>query len=217
MDHPAITPRRLPRPSAHRQRVAVLFADISGFTRLVESAEPELVYEVVRPLLDELALLVRLHDGEIQQVLGDGFMSVFGLRWQDGDEADRAVRAGLALVATGASGVHPPVHVGIEYGEVLVTPSWEAAGFGVWGRAVPLARRLCELAGPGQIRIGPSAFAHARPGAWSATPATVHPKGVTGAVTAYDVTMAAPAPATAPARATAPAPAPAPAAAPVAG
>lgn len=193
MEHPAITARPPTQLGRHRQRVAVLFADISGFTTLVESAEPEIVYEVVRPLLDELALLVRLHDGEIQQVLGDGFMAVFGLRWQDGDEAERAVRAALALVATGASGVHPPVHVGIEYGEVLVTPSWEAAGFGVWGRPVTLARRLCELAGPGQVRIGPGTFAHARPGAWSAAPTTVHPKGLTGAVTAYDV-AAAPAP-----------------------
>src|SRR2546429_3454499 len=65
---------------AQRRQVAVLFADISGFTRLVESVDPETVYQVVRPLMDELALRVRLHDGEIQQILGDGFMAVFGLR-----------------------------------------------------------------------------------------------------------------------------------------
>jgi class 3 adenylate cyclase len=95
----------------------VLFADISGFTRLVESVEPEVVYEVMRPLMDELVRLVHEHDGEIQQVLGDGFMSVFGLRSAHGDEAERAVRAGLTLVsAGGADPAHPLVHVNIEYG-----------------------------------------------------------------------------------------------------
>lgn len=169
-----------------RRQLAVLFVDISGFTALVESMEPEAVYDVVRALLDELVLLVRLHDGEIQQVLGDGFMAVFGLRSQDGREAERAVCAGLALVATGASGKHPPVHVGIEYGDVLVTPSWEPAGYGVWGRPVTLAKRLCDLAGPGRVRIGPGA--HAQVGyTWSTTPAPVRVKGVAGALISHAV------------------------------
>lgn len=173
-----------------RRQLAVLFVDISGFTTLVESMEPEAVYHVVRPLLDELALLVRLHDGEIQQVLGDGFMAVFGLRSQDGREAEQAVCAGLALVATGASGKHPPVHVGIEYGEVLVTPSWEPAGYGVWGRPVTLAKRLCDLAGPGNVRIGPGA--HAQVGyTWSTTPTPVRVKGVARALLSHAVARSA--------------------------
>jgi class 3 adenylate cyclase len=73
-------------------------ADLSGFTRLVESVDPEVVYEVVRPMMDEFVALVHAHGGEIQQVLGDGFMSVFGLREPRGDDAARAVRAGLTLV-----------------------------------------------------------------------------------------------------------------------
>jgi class 3 adenylate cyclase len=174
-------------PLEHRP-MAILFADISGFTELVESMEPEAVYHVVRPLLDELVLLVRLHDGEIQQVLGDGFMSVFGLRAQRGDEAERAVRAGLALIATGASGKHPPVHVGIEYGEVLVTPSWEPAGYGVWGRPVTLAKRLCDLAGPGSVRIGPGAYAQAGR-TWPTTAAQARVKGVSGALLTHAVSL----------------------------
>lgn len=97
--------------------MAVLFADISGFTELVESAPPEIVYQVVRPLMDRLVLLVRHHDGDIQQVLGDGFMAVFGLCMVRGDEARRAIRAGLALLAAVGQS-DPAVHVGIEYGKV---------------------------------------------------------------------------------------------------
>ena len=38
----------------HRRFAAVLFADLSGFTELVETVEPEIVYQVVRPLMDDL-------------------------------------------------------------------------------------------------------------------------------------------------------------------
>jgi class 3 adenylate cyclase len=176
-----------------RRRLAILFADISDFTGLVESSEPETVYAVVGPLMDELVRQVARHGGEIQQVLGDGFMCAFGLRAQDGEEAGRAVAAGLALVAAAASGAHPPIHEGIEYGEVLVTPSWEPAGFGVWGRPVNLARRLCELAGPGTVQIGPGAYAHACPGAWSAQPVPVRLKGITQVVLAHAVAAREPA------------------------
>lgn len=172
----------------------MLFADITGFTRLVETVDPEAVYEVVRPLMDALVLLVRLHDGEIQQVLGDGFMSVFGLRVTRGDEAERAVQAGLALVSAGGVGTaHPPVHVGIEYGEVLVTPSWEPAGFGVWGRPVNLAKRLCDFAGPGEVQVGPAAFDHVGHRVAPATAAQAWFKGITGAVVAHRLTRHEPA------------------------
>jgi class 3 adenylate cyclase len=177
------------RAGLGRRDVAVLFADISGFTRLVESVDPETVYAVVRPLLDELVQLVRGYGGEIQQVLGDGFMAVFGLRREAADDlADRAVCAGLALVSAGGPArAHPSVHVGVEYGEVLVTPSWETARFGVWGRPVNLAKRLCDLAGPGEVQVGPAAYERAGCGLAVATPVPARLKGITGDVLAHRV------------------------------
>jgi class 3 adenylate cyclase len=178
-----------------RRHVAVLFADLSGFTRLVESVDPETVYEVVRPIMDELVALVRAHTGEIQQVLGDGFMSVFGLHSQDGDEVARALRAGVALVAAGSEqDTRLPVHVGIECGEVLVSPSWEPAGFAVWGRAVTLAKRLCDLAGPGTVHIGPGAFELAGQSVECASPTHANLKGIVGDVLVHRVVTSAPRP-----------------------
>lgn len=148
------------RPTAEPRRriVAVLFADICGFTKLVESVEPEKVYDIMRPLLDVLVECVHQHGGEIQQVLGDGFMAVFGLRHAQGNETARAFAAARAMVRAVGFG-QPDVHIGVESGEVLVTSSWEPATFGVWGHAVNLAQRLCTEAGPGEIVLGPAAFA----------------------------------------------------------
>jgi class 3 adenylate cyclase len=179
-------------PGLARRHVAVLFADLSGFTRLVQSVDPEEVYNVVRPLMDELVGLVLAHGGEIQQVLGDGFMAVFGLRTQYGDEPARAVRAGLDLVSapTGRLG-WLPVHVGIEYGEVLVSPSWDPAAFAVWGQAVTIANRLCDLAGPGRVHIGPAAFAHAGHDVGRAIPFRTRLEGLTGEILAHSMAAGA--------------------------
>jgi class 3 adenylate cyclase len=170
----------------HRRFAAVLFADLTGFTELVETVEPEIVYQVVRPLMDDLVAIARRHGGEIQQVLGDGFMCVFGLGEATGDEPDRAVRAGLALVAAGGTEfVRPSVHAGVEYGEVFVTPSWPPAGYGVWGRPVNLAQRLCATAGPGELQIGPAAFARAGSGVGPSTRGQARLKGMVNTVVTH--------------------------------
>jgi class 3 adenylate cyclase len=177
--------------TGHRRRAAVLFADLTGFTELVETVEPEIVYQVVRPLMDDLVAIARRHGGEIQQVLGDGFMCVFGLRDTRGDEADRAVRAGLALVAAGGPDVvRPSVHVGLEYGEIFVTASWPPAGYGVWGRAVNLAQRLCGLAGPGEVQIGPGAYAVAGDPAATTVAGRARLKGIVEPVLSHRVPAA---------------------------
>jgi class 3 adenylate cyclase len=171
-----------------RRRVAVLFADICGFTRLVESVEPETVYQIMRPLLDDLVDCVHGQGGEIQQVLGDGFMAVFGLRGSYGNEVGRAFAAACAMVRVVGTD-RPAVHIGVESGEVLVTESWEPAGFGVWGHAVNLAQRLCSSAGPGEIMLGPTAFAGACPPA--AVETLVSVRGISEPVPAHRISAAA--------------------------
>ncbi|WP_433301398.1 adenylate/guanylate cyclase domain-containing protein [Actinoplanes sp. CA-030573] len=179
-----------------RRQVAVLFADICGFTRLVETVEPEAVYRIVRPLLDELVDCVHRHGGEIQQVLGDGFMAVFGLRRSRGgsrldslgDETARATAAGYEMLRATRPG-SPEVHIGVESGEVLVTSSWDPASFGVWGRAVNLAQRMCGVAGPGELVLGPRAYAIAGHLAAPATEALVRVRGVAEAVPAHRITL----------------------------
>jgi class 3 adenylate cyclase len=177
--------------AGRRCRAAVLFADLTGFTQLVETVEPEIVYQVVRPLLDDLVAIAERHGGVIQQVLGDGFMCVFGLHDTIGDEADRAVRAGLAMVSTGGTrSVRPSVHAGVEWGEIFVTGSWPPAGYGVWGRAVNLAQRLCSLAGPGELQIGPGAHSRAGRAAVGTPSEPARLKGIAHPVVSHRVPAA---------------------------
>jgi class 3 adenylate cyclase len=90
-------------------------------------------------------------------------MAVFGLRFTRGDEAERAVHAGHAMLGVGGS--EPAcldIHVGIEFGEVLVTHSRDPAAFGVWGHPVNVARRLCDAAAPAQVVVGAAAINRCR-------------------------------------------------------
>jgi class 3 adenylate cyclase len=175
-------------PDSYRRNVAILFADITDFTRLTETVEPEIVYHTVTPLLDDLVACVHQHGGEVQQVLGDGFMAAFGLHPMDGDVAQQAVHAGRAMLPShDRNSTRLDIHIGIEYGEVLVTRPRQPASFSVWGRAVNLAQRLCQAAAPGQLVIGPALYNKCRHR--PAAAATMHLRlhGITRPVNAYRI------------------------------
>jgi class 3 adenylate cyclase len=146
--------------SGERKLVTLLFADLSGFTALASSMDPEEVYAVVRPGMASLQRIVEDHGGTVPQVMGDGFMAIFGVPAAHEDDAERAVRAALAvrdhareLRRRGTSTLFPEIHAGINSGEVMVAPSGEAAGFAVVGDAVNTASRLADHARPGQVLV----------------------------------------------------------------
>ena len=82
--------------SGERKLVTLLFADLSGFTALASSLDPEEVYAFVRPGMAALQRIVEEYGGTVPQVMGDGFMAIFGVPTAHEDDAERAVRAGLA-------------------------------------------------------------------------------------------------------------------------
>ena len=75
----------------------MLFADLSGYTALAESLDPEEVYSFLRPTMLELQRVVESFGGSVPQIQGDGFMAVFGVPTAHEDDAERAVRAALAV------------------------------------------------------------------------------------------------------------------------
>jgi tetratricopeptide (TPR) repeat protein len=97
----------------------------------------------------------------VPQVEGDGFMAVFGVPAAHDDDAERAVRAALELIEyverlnrrRRVTRI-PPVHAGVNSGEVTVLPSREISGYSVVGTTVNLGARLASVASAGQVMVG---------------------------------------------------------------
>ena len=149
-----------PAVPAERKVVTVLFADLAGYTALAASMDPEEVFGAIRPWMTGLRLIVEEHGGTVPQVMGDGFMAVFGAPVAHEDDAERAVRAGLALVRHGHrlriedDPAFPGLHVGINTGEVIVGGSRESSGFVVVGDVVNISARLADMAAAGHVLVG---------------------------------------------------------------
>ncbi len=80
----------------------VLFMDVVGSTRLSERLDPEDAHAVMDTALERLTAIVRAHQGRVLQYAGDSLLAVFGADQALEDDAERAVRAGLAIVAEAA-------------------------------------------------------------------------------------------------------------------
>src|SRR6266516_2947032 len=139
---------------AERRLVSVLFADLVGFTSLSESRDPEEVRELLSRYFDTCRRLIGLYGGVVEKFIGDAVMAVWGTPVATEDDAERAVRTGLDLVAavhalgqeTGVEGLQ--ARAGVMTGEAAV--SLAAAGEGmVAGDLVNTASRVQSVAEPG--------------------------------------------------------------------
>ena len=89
----------------------------------------------------------------VEKFAGDAVMAVFGVPTAHEDDAERAVRAAVAIVETGSDEL--PVRIGIEAGEVVVE---DGDSTFATGEALNVAARLQQSAEPGEILIGPTAY-----------------------------------------------------------
>lgn len=87
-----------PFSAARAQNVAILFADIIGFTKLAETQSPEKVFALLRDILGLMARQVFLHEGTLDKYLGDGIMATFGTPHGNGHEADDALACAQAIL-----------------------------------------------------------------------------------------------------------------------
>src|SRR6185312_7471410 len=94
---PAAAPA--PTPAAERRLVSVLFADLVGFTSLAESRDAEEVRDLLSRYFDTCRRLIELYGGTVEKFIGDAVMAVWGTPVATEDDAERAVRAALELVA----------------------------------------------------------------------------------------------------------------------
>src|SRR5262245_49622138 len=150
-----------PTSSAERRQLTVLFCALVGPTALASRMDPEDMREVIGAYHRCVADAVARLGGFIAKFMGDGALVYFGYPQAHEDDAERAVRAGLALVdAVGRLKAPEPlrVRVGIGTGLVVVgdlITSGEGKERGVVGETPNLAARLQALAEPNAVVIGP--------------------------------------------------------------
>jgi len=134
----------------------VLFCDLAGFTPLSESRDPEAVREVLSGYFGVARTVIGRYGGVVEKFIGDAVMAVWGTPVASEGDAERAVRAGLDLVAAvgqlGADAGVPGLaaRAGVVTGEVAVTLGAVGEGM-VAGDAVNTAARVQAAAGPGQV------------------------------------------------------------------
>src|SRR4051812_15914718 len=147
---------RVPNSALPEERrwVTVLFADISGYTAMAERMDAELVKSMVDRCLRRLGGEVERFGGTVDKNIGDNVMAIFGAPVAHEDDAERAVRAALAMHAAIAE-IDPELQlrVGINTGDVLAGSVAEG-GYTVIGDTVNVAARLQAAAEIGSITVG---------------------------------------------------------------
>jgi class 3 adenylate cyclase/tetratricopeptide (TPR) repeat protein len=136
-----------------RKVATVLFADLVNSTRLVAAADPEVVRQRVNRYFEVVSRCIEAHGGTVEKFAGDAVMAAFGVPLAHEDDAERAVRAALAIVPD-VEELGLSVRIGVESGEVVVE---DGDSTFVTGEAVNLAARLQQAAEPGKILLGPAA------------------------------------------------------------
>ncbi|MDX1419380.1 MAG: adenylate/guanylate cyclase domain-containing protein [Rubricoccaceae bacterium] len=140
-------------PPSRRLDVCVMFLDLRGFTLFSEGAEPEEVVDYLNTLFSFMIEAVAERGGIVHQLLGDGFMAVFGAPISHEDDCLRAVEASLAIVRCveeeSEAGRIPPTRVGIglHAGEVVAgtVGSHHHKEYKVTGDAVNVAARVEQM------------------------------------------------------------------------
>jgi class 3 adenylate cyclase/predicted ATPase len=155
-------PSAHPEDRAERRQVTVMFSDLVGSTALSARIDPEDLREIISAYQNCVAETVQRFGGFVAKYMGDGVLVYFGYPQSHEDDAERAVRAGLELVAA-VSGLktHAPLQtrVGIATGLVVVGDligSGASREQAIVGETPNLAARLQGIADPNSVVIAES-------------------------------------------------------------
>ncbi|MEO0305919.1 MAG: adenylate/guanylate cyclase domain-containing protein [candidate division WOR-3 bacterium] len=150
-----------------RRRIAVIFADIRGFTSLAEILPPERVVQILNNYLTKMTDVVFKYEGTVDKFIGDCIMSVFGAPISHDDDVYRAVKASWEMQKyvemeneNKREEEKLKVGIGISYGEAVVgnIGSKERLEYTVIGDSVNLAARLESIAKGGEILISSDVY-----------------------------------------------------------
>jgi class 3 adenylate cyclase/tetratricopeptide (TPR) repeat protein len=188
-------------PTQTLRQVSILFLDIVGSTTLSQHLDPEDIHSVMDGALARFSAVVSAHHGKVLQYAGDSLLAAFGATEAKEDDADRAVRCGLALLAEGkglgadvqTAQLHAgfDLRVGIHTGAVLLGGGVNADGT-IRGIAVNIAARMEQTAPAGALRISSDTYRLVR-GTFDVEPLDpITIKGVDAPIQTYLVQRAKP-------------------------
>ncbi len=190
-----------PEPTQALKQVSVLFLDVVGSTTLAQRLDPEEVSAVMDGALSRGTALVEAHGGRVLQYAGDNILAAFGADEVAEDDAERAVRCGLALLALGktvgsevqAAHGHAglDVRVGIHTGGVLLGGGVDEDG-AIRGQAVNIAARMEQTAPAGGLRISHDSYSLVRGLFDVSAPEPLLVKGISEPIVSYLVHKAKP-------------------------
>jgi adenylate cyclase len=147
-----------------KRPITILFSDIRNFTTLSETMSPDAIAELLTDYFTEMVDIIFEHGGTLDKFIGDAIMALWGAPIPQEDDADRALRAAIAMQRSiealnakwrAAGRPEVGVGIGINYGEVFAgnIGSHRRLEYTVIGDAVNVAARLCSEAGPGEILV----------------------------------------------------------------
>lgn len=151
-----------PGDAAERRQVTVMFSDLVGSTALSTRMDPEDLRKLISAYQKCVTETVQRYGGFVAKYMGDGVLVYFGYPQAHEDDAERAVRSALDLVAAVAklkTTTRLQTRVGIGTGMVVVgdlVGSGEAQERGIIGETPNLAARLQGLAEPDMVVIADS-------------------------------------------------------------
>jgi class 3 adenylate cyclase len=172
-------------PNEERRLVSVIFVDLVGFTSRSERLDPEDVQALLRPYHDAVRGEIESFGGVVEKFIGDAIMGLFGAPTAFGDDAERAVRAALAVrdrvraIDEADPQLDLKIRVAVNTGEALVVMNARAA-LGeamVTGDVVNTAARLQTAAPIGGILVGEATYRATREAIVYAPAPAVHAKG----------------------------------------
>ncbi len=153
-----------PQQSSQLRNITILFADLVGYTNAARQLDSEILYELVQQYTDLLSREIYKYEGVIDKITGDGVMALFGAPISYENNAERAVRAALAMQSNFQTwriqtrqnlGVELDLRIGIHAGPVIVGEigSNIVVDYTAIGETVNLAYRMEEIAQPGTIFV----------------------------------------------------------------
>jgi class 3 adenylate cyclase/tetratricopeptide (TPR) repeat protein len=152
------------RRDAERRHLTVMFCDLVGSTALSARLDPEDMWEVIRAYRAACARVIATYDGIIARFVGDGILAYFGYPLAHEDDAERAVRAGLDIIAVigpleTRAKQRVEVRIAIATGLVVVgdlVSGGTSEQQAMVGDTPNVAARLQSLAEPGAVVVADS-------------------------------------------------------------